>query len=46
MQATQEMQFQSLGEEDPLEEGMANQYSYLENHMDRNLVGYSPWGCK
>ena len=23
--------------------GMANQYSCLENHMDRNLVGYSPW---
>ena len=22
------------------------QYSCLENHMDRSLVGYSPEGCK
>ena len=22
------------------------QYSFLENPMDRSLVGYSPWGCK
>ena len=31
------MQVQSLGQEDPLEEGMANplQYSCLENPMDR-----------
>ena len=31
------MQVQSLGQEDPLEEGMANplQYSCLENSMDR-----------
>ena len=30
-------------------EGKGNplQYSYLENpHGQRNLVGYSPWGCK
>ena len=29
-------------------EGNGNplQYSCLENSMDRNLVGYSPWGCK
>ena len=27
-------------------EGNGNplQYSYLENPMDRGLVGYSPWG--
>ena len=24
----------------------ALQYSCLENPMERNLVGYSPWGCK
>ena len=37
MQETQEMQVQSLGQEDPLEEGVANpfQYSCLENPMDR-----------
>ena len=40
---------QSLGWEDPLEEGMAIplQYSCLENpHGQRNLVGCSPWGHK
>ena len=33
----QEMRVRSLGQEDPLEEGMANplQYSCLENPMDR-----------
>jgi len=37
----------SLGYKDPLEEGMATQYSCLENpHGQRSLVGYSPWGCK
>ena len=37
MQDTQEFQVQSLGREDPLEEGMTNplQYSCLENPMDR-----------
>ena len=34
---------QSLGWEDPLEEGMATHYSCLENpHGQRSLVGYSP----
>ena len=40
---------QSLGWEDPLEEGMATylQYSCLGNsHGQRSLVGYSPWGHK
>ena len=39
---------QSLGREDPLEEGMATHPSILpgESHGQRNLVGYSPWGCK
>ena len=43
-----ETQVQSLGWEDPLEEGMANplQDSCLENpHGQRSLVGYSLWGC-
>ena len=33
--AVQETQVQSLGREDPLEKGMATQYSCLENSMDR-----------
>ena len=38
---------QSLGWEDPLEEGNPLQYSCLENpHGQRNLAGYSPWGRK
>ena len=39
---------QSLGWEDPLEEGMSPlQYSCLENHHgQRCLAGYSPWGRK
>jgi len=41
---------QFLGWEDPLEEGMATYSSVLaclENpHVQRSLVGYSPWGCK
>ena len=45
-----ETSVQSLGWEDPLEEGMAThllQYSCLENpHGQRSLAGYSPWGCK
>ena len=41
------MQLQSLAQEDPLEEGMALQYSCLGNpHGQSSLVGYRPWGCK
>ena len=43
------MWVQSLGWEDPLEEGSGNplQYSCLEYpHGQRSLVGYSPWGLK
>ena len=44
--ATRETWVQSLGWEDPLEEGLV-QYPCLENHhRQRNLVGYSPWGLK
>ena len=39
-----------LGQEDPLEKGMAThslQYSCLENpRRQRSLAGYSPWGLK
>ena len=46
MQETQETQVQSLGWEDPLDEGNGNplQYPCLGNPMDRGLVGYTPWG--
>ena len=45
--AKRETQVQSLGREDPLEKGMATQYSCLEKfHVKRNLVGYSPWGYR
>ena len=42
----QEMQIQSLGQEDPLEEEMATHSSVLawETHGQRSLAGYSPWG--
>jgi len=40
-------QVQSLGCEDPLEEGTATHSSILrEFHGQRNLAGYSPWGRK
>ena len=35
MQEPQQTRVQSLGREDPLEEGMATHYSCLENPMDR-----------
>ena len=42
------MRVQSLGWEDPLEEGMATHSSVLawEIHGQRSLAGYSPWGPK
>ena len=38
----------SLGQEDPLEEGMATRPVFLpgESHGWRSLVGYSPWGSQ
>ena len=46
MQETQEMWVQSLGQEGPLEEGMATTPVFLsgEFHEQRSLAGYSPWG--
>ena len=37
-----------LGQEDPLEEGMATNSRILtwESHGQRSLVGYSPWDPK
>ena len=37
MQETQEREFQSLGQEDPLEEGMALQDSCPENFLGREV---------
>ena len=38
----------SLGQEDPLEKGMATHSSILagESQGQKSLVGYSPWGHK
>ena len=55
--AMQETQVQSLGWEDPLEEGMATHSSILAKrhghrslgigaHGHRSLLGCSPWGRK
>ena len=46
--AMQETQVLSLGQEDPLEKGMATQSSILAWRIDgqRSLAGYSPWGHK
>ena len=48
VQETLKMQVQSLGREDSPGGGHGNplQYSCLKNHMERSLVGYSPWGHK
>ena len=47
--AVWETWIQSLGWEDPLEEGMATHSSILawtEPSWTEELAGYSPWGCK
>ena len=48
MQETQETRVQSLGWEDPLEEGMAAHSSILAWRIQGqvSLVGCSPQGCK
>ena len=43
--AMQETQIQCLGQEDPLEKGMATHSSILA-YGQRSLVSYSPWGHK
>ena len=44
----QEMQVQSLGQEDPLEEEMANHTSIFARIIPwtEKLEGYSPWGSQ
>ena len=46
--AMHETPVHSLGQEDPLEKGMATHSSILpgESHGQRSLVGYSSWGPK
>ena len=46
--AIRETWVQSLGQEDPLDKGMATHSSVLawRTPWQRILVGYSPWGCK
>ena len=46
--AVQEIWVRSLGQEDPLQKGMATHSSILagEFHGQRSLLGYSPWGGK
>ena len=46
--AMQEAWFQSLGQEDPQEKGMATCSSILEWRIpgQRSLEGYSSWGCQ
>ena len=46
--AMQETWFQSLGQEDPLEKGMATHSSILAWRIPwtEDLGDYSPWGCK
>ena len=48
VQEPQETWLQSLGWEDPLEEGMATAPVFLpvDFQGQRSLVGYSPWGHK
>ena len=43
--AMQETQVQSLSPEDPPEKGIPV-FLPGEFHGQRNLAGYSPWGCK
>ena len=46
--AIQETWVQSLGQEDPLEEGIEPTPVFLpgESHGQRTLMAYSPWGLK
>ena len=44
----QETQIWSLGQQDPLEKGMATHSSILAGEFQgqRSMVGYNPWGHK
>ena len=47
MQEMQETTVPSLGQEDPLEEGIGTTPVFLpgKSRGQRSLAGYSPWGC-
>ena len=46
--AVQEIWVRSLGQEDPLEKGVATHSSILAWRIPwtEDIVGHSPWGCK
>jgi len=48
MQQLQEIQVQSLGRQDAMEEEMTTHFSILawKFHRQRSLAGYSPWDHK
>ena len=49
MQETQEMRVQSLGQEDPLVEGMATHcsiHAWRIPQAEKPVELYSSWGCK
>ena len=48
MQEMQKTWVQSLGQEDPLEEGVATSPIFLleDSHGQGSLAGCIPWGCK
>ena len=49
IQEPQEKWVQSLGQEDPLKEGMEQPTPVFlpgESYVQRSLAGYSPYGCK
>ena len=48
LSAMQETQVLPLGQENPLEKGMATHSVFLpgEFHGQKSLAGYSPWGRK
>ena len=48
MQEMQEVQFQSLSWEDPLEKGMEPTPVFIpwKSYGQRSMAGYSPWGHK
>ena len=47
MQETQEMQVESLGQKDPLEEEIMHSiFLPGKSHRQRSLTGYIPWGRK
>ena len=48
LSAMRETRVQCLGQENPLEKGMATHLNIMpgEFHGQRNPVGYSPWGRK